>query len=59
MLSSARIAAIKMHIVDESFLDRIRMAGKEDDSCTVRKWAGAKPLKGKTGNTKKELGTGG
>jgi len=37
MLSSAMIAAIQMRIMDDSFLDRIRTAGKEDDTWTRRK----------------------
>jgi len=32
MLSSAMIAAIEMQTMDDSFLDRIRTAGKDDDS---------------------------
>jgi len=32
MLSSAMIAAIQMQTMDESFLDRIKAAGKEDDT---------------------------
>jgi len=32
MLSSAMIAAIQMQTMDNSFLDRIRAAGKEDDT---------------------------
>ena len=32
MLSNAVIAAVHMQTMDESFLNRIRMAGKEDDS---------------------------
>jgi len=31
MLSSALIAAIQMQTMDDSFLDKIRAAGKEDD----------------------------
>jgi len=37
MLSSAMIAAIQMQIMDDSFLDRIRVAGKEDDTWMARK----------------------
>jgi len=37
MLSSAMIAAIQMQTMDDSFLDRIRAAGKEDDTWTTRK----------------------
>jgi len=37
MLSSAMIAAIQMQTMDDSFLDRIRTAGKQDDSWTARK----------------------
>ena len=37
MLSSAMIAAIQMQTMDESFLDRVRAAGKEDDLWTARK----------------------
>ena len=37
MLSSAMIAAIQMQTMDNSFLDRIRAAGKEDDTWTARK----------------------
>jgi len=37
MLSSAMIAAIQMQTMDHSFLDRIRTAGKEDDTWTERK----------------------
>jgi len=37
MLSSALIAAIQMQTMDDSFLDRIRTAGKEDDTWTERK----------------------
>ena len=36
MLSNAIIAAIHMQTMDESFLNRIRMAGKEDDSWLAR-----------------------
>jgi len=38
MLSSAMIAAIQMQTMDDSFLDRIRVAGKEDD--TWMAWKG-------------------
>ena len=37
MLSNAIIAAVHMQTQDESFLYRIRMAGKEDDSWLARK----------------------
>jgi len=37
MLSSAMIAAIQMQTMDDSFLDRIRAAGKEYDTWTARK----------------------
>jgi len=37
MLSSAMIAAIQMQTMDDSFLDRIRAAGKEHDTWTARK----------------------
>ena len=37
MLSSAMIAAIQVQNMYNSFLDRIRTAGKEDDSWTARK----------------------
>ena len=37
MLSSPMIAAIQMQNMDNSFLDRIRAAGKEDDTWTARK----------------------
>jgi len=37
MLSSAMIAAIQMQTMDDLFLDRIRTAGKEDDTWTRRK----------------------
>jgi len=37
MLSSAMIAAIQMQTMDDSFLDRIRAAGKEDDTWTAPK----------------------
>jgi len=37
MLSSAMIAAIQMQTMDDSFLDRMRAAGKEDDTWTARK----------------------
>jgi len=37
MLSSAIIAVIQMQPMDDSFLDRIRTAGKEDDTWTERK----------------------
>jgi len=36
MVSSALIAAIQMQTMDNSFLDRIRTAGKEDDTWTRR-----------------------
>jgi len=37
MLSSAIIATIEMETMDDSFLDRIRAAGKEDHTWTARK----------------------
>ena len=37
MLSRAMIAAIQRQTMDDSFLDRIRTAGKEDDTWTERK----------------------
>jgi len=37
ILSSAMIAAIQMQTMDDSFLDRIRTAGKEDDTWMARK----------------------
>jgi len=37
ILSSAMILAIPMQTMDESFLDRIRTAGKENDTWTARK----------------------
>jgi len=37
MLSSAMIVAKQMQTMDNSFLDRIRAAGKEDDTWTARK----------------------
>ena len=37
MLSTALITAIQMQTMDDSFLDRIRVAGKEDDTWTARK----------------------
>ena len=37
MLSKAIIAAVHMQTMDESFLNKIRMAGKEDDSWLARK----------------------
>ena len=37
MLSSAMITAIQMQTMDDSFLERIRTAGEEDDSWTARK----------------------
>jgi len=37
MLSNAMIAAIQMQTMDDSFLDRIRTAGKEDDTWMARK----------------------
>ena len=37
MLSNAIIAAIHMQTMDESFLNKIRMAGKEDDLWVTRK----------------------
>ena len=37
MLSNAIIAAVHMQTMDEAFLNRIRMAGKEDDSWLARK----------------------
>jgi len=36
-LSSAMIAAIQMQTMDNSLVDRIRTAGKEDDTSTARK----------------------
>jgi len=57
MLSGAMISAILMQTMDDSFLDRIRTPGKEDDTWTARK-RGAKPINGKTRNTTNELGAG-
>jgi len=37
MLSSAMIAAIQMQTMEKSFLDKIRAAGKEDDTWMARK----------------------
>jgi len=37
MLLSAMIAAIQMQTMDDSFLDRLRSAGKEDDTWMARK----------------------
>ena len=37
MLSSAVVAAVEMQTIDDSFLDRIRAAGKEDDVWMARK----------------------
>jgi len=37
MLSSAMLAAIQMQTMDDAFRDRIRTAGKEDDTWTERK----------------------
>ena len=37
LLSNAIIAAVQMQIMDETFLNRIRMAGKDDDTWTRRK----------------------
>ena len=37
MLSNAIIAAVHMQTMDESFLNRLRVAGKEDDSWLARK----------------------
>jgi len=37
MLSSAMIPAIQMQTMDDSFLERIRTGGKEDDTWTARK----------------------
>ena len=37
MLSNAIIAAVHMQTMDESFLNKVRMAGKEDDSWLARK----------------------
>ena len=37
MLSSAIIAAVQMQTMDETFLNRIRKAGKDDDAWTERK----------------------
>jgi len=35
MLSSSMITAIQMDTMDDSFLERIRTAGKEDDTWTA------------------------
>jgi len=56
MLSSAMIAAIQMQTIDDSFLERIRLAGKEYDTWTACKGV-VKSVKGKTGNTTEALGT--
>ena len=37
LLSNAIIAAVQMQTMDETFLDRIRMAGKDNDTWTERK----------------------
>ena len=37
LLSKAIIAAVQMQTMDQTFLNRIRMAGKEDDAWTERK----------------------
>ena len=37
LLSNAIIAAVQMQTMDETFLDRIRTAGKNDDTWTERK----------------------
>jgi len=37
MLSSAMIAAIQIQTMDNAFLDKIRTAGKEDDTWAARK----------------------
>ena len=37
MLSNAIIAAVHMQTMDESFLNQVRMAGKEDDGWIARK----------------------
>ena len=37
MLSNAIIGAVQMQTMDESFLSRVRMAGKNDDTWTKRK----------------------
>jgi len=37
VLSSAMITAIQMQTMDDSFVERIRTAGKEDDTRTARK----------------------
>ena len=39
MLSSAMIAAVQIQTMDDSFLDRIRVAGKEDEAWTGGKGA--------------------
>ena len=37
MLSSTMIAAVQIQTMDDSFLNRIRVAGKEDEAWTERK----------------------
>ena len=37
LLSNAIIAAVQMQTMDETFLNRIRTAGKDDDTWTERK----------------------
>ena len=37
MLSNTIIAAVQMQTMDETFLNRIRMAGNDDDGWTERK----------------------
>ena len=37
LLSNARIAAVQMQTMDETFLDRVRTAGKDDDTWMERK----------------------
>ena len=37
LLSNAIMAAVQMQTMDETFLDRIRTAGKNDDTWTERK----------------------
>ena len=37
LLSNAIIGAVQMQTMDETFLDRIRMAGKDDNTRTERK----------------------
>ena len=57
MLSSAMITAIQMQTMQDSFLDRKRVAGKADDNWTARK-RGAKTFNRKRGSTTKSLGIG-